>query len=170
MTHRVDRVPHDAQDVEAREDRLLKGTQKRGDYGHLMLGDHNLKQSEVIRAILLKDSPCCGVPAPSGRHCARSRPARCTGLAPGWPPRPPRTGPATIGVKGTVLEQESLPFLDVLLLHDHQSHPVNKLCLSQLRSRFATHTHAVRAIGAIGVRGTVLEQESLPVLDVLLSQ
>ena len=28
----------------------------------LMFGDHILTQSEVIRAILLEDNPCCGVP------------------------------------------------------------------------------------------------------------
>ena len=43
------------------------GRTTRGDYGHLMLGERILPQSEVIRAILLeyKYSPCCGVPAPA---------------------------------------------------------------------------------------------------------
>ena len=36
----------------------------RGNQGHLMLKERIAPQSEVIRAILLEDSPCCGGPAP----------------------------------------------------------------------------------------------------------
>ena len=38
----------------------LKATHPEVIRGHLMLGIAILPQSEVIRAILLKDSPCCG--------------------------------------------------------------------------------------------------------------
>ena len=31
----------------------------RGDQGHLMIGKHSVSQPEVIRPILLEDSPCC---------------------------------------------------------------------------------------------------------------
>ena len=34
----------------------------RGDWGHLMLRERIGPQSEVTRAIILEDSPCCGVP------------------------------------------------------------------------------------------------------------
>ena len=40
----------------------------RGDQGHLKFGEHVVLQSEVIRAILLKDSPRCGVPPPPLRR------------------------------------------------------------------------------------------------------
>ena len=42
---------------------LPDGHTARGDYGHLMMRRQCIvPQSEVIRAILLKDSPCCEVP------------------------------------------------------------------------------------------------------------
>ena len=43
----------------------------RGDQGHLMPRYRILSHSEVIRAILLEDSPCCGVPAPSAASQSR---------------------------------------------------------------------------------------------------
>ena len=55
----------------SRTGRLLRsgaspeGRTTRGDQGHLMLGERILPQSEVIRAIVLEGSPCCGV-----RHLA----------------------------------------------------------------------------------------------------
>ena len=47
-----------------------------------MLGEHIVPQSEVIRAILLEDSPCCGVPTPGAarRHCCRLRRGFPTGF------------------------------------------------------------------------------------------
>ena len=38
----------------------LKGTQTRGDRGHLMRREHITASFEVLRAIFLEDSPCCG--------------------------------------------------------------------------------------------------------------
>ena len=40
---------------------LPGGRTTRGDQGHLMLRERVVPQSEVIRAIVLEDSPCCGV-------------------------------------------------------------------------------------------------------------
>ena len=40
----------------------LLPSQNRGDSGHLMLRKRIAPQSEVIRAIALEDSPCCGAP------------------------------------------------------------------------------------------------------------
>ena len=36
-------------------------TRARGDQAHLMLGEHIVPQSEVIRAIMMEDGPCCCV-------------------------------------------------------------------------------------------------------------
>ena len=73
---------------------VLQGRTARGDQGHSMLGERIAPQSEVIRAMLLEDSPCCGVgPAPSGRWCCnrlRSRRCRTARAAP-----PPWSGCAT---------------------------------------------------------------------------
>ena len=50
----------------------------RGDWGHLMPMDRILPQSEVIRAIVVEYSPCCGVSrtgaaAPSAGTCSPAR-------------------------------------------------------------------------------------------------
>ena len=42
--------------------RESEGHTPRGDSGYLMLGERVALQPEVIRAIVLEDSPCCGVP------------------------------------------------------------------------------------------------------------
>ena len=73
----------------------------RGDQGHLMLREHIIPQSEVIRAMFLEHSPCCGVPAPGSFS-----PASCSVMfvgptssssgssSTGSPSLPPRTRPA----------------------------------------------------------------------------
>ena len=40
--------------------RISEGHTTRGDYGYLMLRERIAPQPEVIRAVLLEDSPCCG--------------------------------------------------------------------------------------------------------------
>ena len=56
---RLDRVRFDRFEVGAGERRTI-----RGDQGHVVPRELVLSQSEVTRAILLGDSPCCAVPAP----------------------------------------------------------------------------------------------------------
>ena len=51
---------------------LLRAHTTRGGQGHLMLGERIVPQSEVIRAVLLEDSPCCGVPHLALRRRVRS--------------------------------------------------------------------------------------------------
>ena len=43
-----------------------------------MIGDRIVPRSEVIRAILLEDSPCCGMPAPSSTPCPAATAITCT--------------------------------------------------------------------------------------------
>ena len=47
----------------------------RGEWGRLMHGEQHVQQSEVIRAILLEDSPCCSMrPAPAARSPSPEEP------------------------------------------------------------------------------------------------
>ena len=62
------------------------GHTTRGDQGHLMLRQPIMQSTEVIRAIILEDSPCCGVP----RTRRRDGPLQVVRVQ---HPPPPRPGP-----------------------------------------------------------------------------
>ena len=54
--------------------KVTGGRTTRGGQGHLVLREHIAPQSEVIRAIFLEDSPCCGGP----HRCCSTRARRST--------------------------------------------------------------------------------------------
>ena len=74
----------------------------RGDQGHLILGQRIASQSEVIRAIVSGDRPCCGVPAPPpARPPAGPAPATIGYGRPrpgAWPRSPGTGGKAQLSV------------------------------------------------------------------------
>ena len=59
------------------------GHTTRGDQGHLMLGERIAPYSEVIRAMVLEDSPCCGGPQHLSAAASPSSEAPGIGSAPG---------------------------------------------------------------------------------------
>ena len=63
--NRPGRMPLSGVDDHTRSTISTAGHTTRGDQGHLILRQLNMPQSELIRAIFLEDSPCCGVPAPA---------------------------------------------------------------------------------------------------------
>ena len=67
-----------------------------------MLEERVVPQSEVIRAILLEDSPCCGSPAPASAFTARSARSPASAAAAAPAARAATSAPSTSSVRRAV--------------------------------------------------------------------